>query len=110
MPQSSFGPELSAELHNKIFEHAWISAGRDVTSLPSTSWWEKSSPIPFDLASRLKPNLVRFLRLAKDVTGFFDSGLSFFHYLTGLAREEDLLEFQILGSLRDAVSLDLHYE
>lgn len=108
MSNSSFDPELSAKFHNKIFEHAWSGTGRDVASLPSTSWWEQSSPIPFDLASRLNPNLVRFLRLAKDVTGFYDSGWSFSYYLTGLARKEDLLRFQILESRGDRYVMLYH--
>lgn len=108
MSECSFDPELSAKFHNKIFEHAWIGTGRDLTSLPSTTWWEKSSPIPFDLASRLNPNLIRFLRLAKDVTGFYDSGWSFFYYLTGLARKEDLLRFQMLKSRGDRYVMLYH--
>ncbi|KAJ5669168.1 hypothetical protein N7462_010238 [Penicillium macrosclerotiorum] len=62
MPVTGIIPHLSAQLHNQILGLAWTGAGRDVVSLRSKAWWEESSPIPFDLASRLKPNLIRLLR------------------------------------------------
>lgn len=101
MLEAHFDPRLSAEIHNKILEHAWIGAGRDVASLPSKSWWEDSFPIPFDLASRLNPNLVRFLRSAKSAISVPNSGFCFFYYLCGLQEKGDLLGFSVLGSQGD---------
>ncbi|KAF9248465.1 hypothetical protein DTO013E5_6250 [Penicillium roqueforti] len=63
MPESQFDPALSADLHNKILEYAWTAAGNDLSTLSSTSWWQTSAPVEID--SRLIPNLVSFLRLAK---------------------------------------------
>lgn len=90
MPTATFDPNLSAHLHNQILKRAWIGAGRDITSLPSQTWWEESSPIPFDLASRLNPNLIKFLRLAKAI--IFEPGLDFrfFYYLIALNGKNDL--------------------
>lgn len=90
MPITTFDPNLSAHLHNQILERAWIGAGRDITSLPSKTWWEESSPIPFDLASRLNPNLIKFLRLAKAI--IFEPGhdFRFFYYLIALNGKHDL--------------------
>lgn len=85
-----FDPELSAHLHNRILERAWIGAGRDADSIPSKSWWEESSPIPFDLASRLNPKLIRFLRSAKAIIFNPDSGFDLFYYLLGLHGKEGL--------------------
>ncbi|CAI7644590.1 unnamed protein product [Penicillium manginii] len=85
-----FDPDLSAHLHNQLLERGWIGAGRDADSIPSKTWWEESSPIPFDLASRLKPKLIRFLRSAKAI--IFDSSSEFnlFYYLLGLHGKDDL--------------------
>jgi hypothetical protein len=83
MPTSRFNPELSGELHNKILEYGWIGSGREITSLPSTTWWEQFSPISFDLASRLKPSLIRFLRSAK-VGIYDDQKFHFFFHARGL--------------------------
>ncbi|KAJ5139691.1 hypothetical protein N7448_003099 [Penicillium atrosanguineum] len=102
MPESSFDPQLCAKLHNRILEHAWVGAGRDLASLPSTSWWEESSPITFDLASRLSPKLILFLRLARSVIWRpNDADFHFFYYLRGLASKKDLLRFYMLESRGD---------
>lgn len=101
MLEAHFDPQLSAEIHNRILEHAWIGAGREVASLPSTSWWEESSLISFDLASRLNPNLVRFLRSAKSAISVPNSNFHFFYYLRGLQEKEDLLGFSVLESRGD---------
>jgi hypothetical protein len=85
-----FNPELSAHLHNQILERAWIGAGRDANSIPSKTWWEESSPIPFDLASRLNPKLIRFLRSAKAVIFDPDSDFYLFYYLMALHRKDAL--------------------
>ncbi|KAJ5976047.1 hypothetical protein N7481_009754 [Penicillium waksmanii] len=84
MLKAVFDPQLSAQLHNQILEHAWIGAGWDVASLPSKTWWEESSPIPFDLASRLKPSLIRFLRSARAFNFDTDSDFHLFYYLMAL--------------------------
>lgn len=99
MPESSFDPQLSAELHNRILQHAWTGVGRDVSSLPSTTWWEESSPVPFDIASRLNPKLIQFLRLAK-----FDANspeFHFFYFLGGLQETRHLLRFSFLEMCGD---------
>lgn len=90
MPMTAFDPHLSAQLHNQILERAWIGAGRDVASLPSKTWWEESSPIPFDLASRLNPNLIRFLRSARAITFDPDSDFHLFYYLIALHGKHEL--------------------
>jgi hypothetical protein len=100
MSGPGFDPELSAEIHNKILEHAWIGTGREVASLPS-SWWDEYSPIPFDLASRLNPNLIRFLQSARSAIEALISGLNFFYYLRGLSQREDLKDIPILDSRGD---------
>ncbi|KAJ5160687.1 uncharacterized protein N7482_007691 [Penicillium canariense] len=82
MPDSAFDPQLSAELHNTILHHAWTGAGRDLALLPSTTWWEGSSPLPADTAIRLNANLVHFLRLAKITTP--DPQFHFFYFLRSL--------------------------
>ncbi|KAJ5995751.1 hypothetical protein N7481_002728 [Penicillium waksmanii] len=93
-----FDPDLSAHLHNQILEQAWIGAGRDADSIPSKSWWEESSPIPFDLASRLNPKLIRFLRSAKAIIFDPDSGFNLFYYLIALNGKDDL--FASISMLR----------
>jgi hypothetical protein len=87
-----FDPQLSAQLHNQILERAWIGAGRDVASLPSKSWWEESSPIPFDLASRLNPNLIKFLRSAKAIMFDPSSDFHLFYYLIALHGKHEILQ------------------
>jgi hypothetical protein len=84
MPVTGFDPQLSAQFHNQILERAWVGAGRDVASLPSKSWWEESSPIPFDLASRLNLNLIRFLRSARAIMVDTSLGFHLFYYLYAL--------------------------
>lgn len=102
MPESQFDPALSAELHNKILEHAWIGAGNDLITLPSTSWWQSSAPVEID--SRLIPNLASFLRLAKvvnsapPVTG---SGLYFFYFLHGLQEQTRVFDTSTLKTWGD---------
>lgn len=86
-----FDPQLSAQLHNQILERAWIGAGRDVASLPSKSWWKESSPIPFDLACRLNPNLIEFLRSAKAIMFDPSSDFHLFYYLIALHGKDDIL-------------------
>ena len=88
MPVSRFNPELSAELHNKILEHGWIGAGRQLDTLPST-WWEEFSPISFDIATRLNPTLIRFLRLAKVVV-YEDPEFHFFFHVSQLHSKDDI--------------------
>lgn len=88
MPELAFDPQLSAQLHNKILHHAWVGAGRDPALLPSASWWEASSPVPFDVASRLNPNLICFLRLANMMT--LDPKLCFFYFLRSLQVSDQL--------------------
>lgn len=53
MSEMTFNPQRSAELHNRILQHAWTGAGHDIASLPSTTWWEEYSPV--DLESRFTP-------------------------------------------------------
>jgi hypothetical protein len=89
MPVSRFNPELSAELHNKILEHGWIGAGRELGTLPPTTWWEEFSPISFDVATRLNPTLIRFLRSAK-VGIYEDQKFHFFFHVWGLFSKDDL--------------------
>ncbi|KAJ5779983.1 hypothetical protein N7457_005143 [Penicillium paradoxum] len=98
--QPSFDPQLSAKCHNKILEYAWIGAGRDLSSLSSETWWENSSPVSFDLASRLSPKLIQFLRLAKSVP-FSHPDFHFFYFLRGLQESRDLLRFSILDTWGD---------
>lgn len=93
MPLSRFKPELSAELHNKILEHGWIGAGRELDTLPSTTWWEEFSPISFDVATRLNPTLIRFLRSAKLVI-YEDPEFHFFFHVSQLYSEDDLFFLQ----------------
>ncbi|KAJ5138557.1 uncharacterized protein N7515_003405 [Penicillium bovifimosum] len=93
-----FDPDLSAHLHNQILERGWIGAGRDADSIPSKSWWEESSPIPFDLASRLNPKLIRFLRSAKAVMFNLDSDFNLFYYLMALNGKDEI--FASIRSLR----------
>lgn len=93
-----FDPGLSAHLHNQILERAWIGAGRDADSIPSKTWWEEFSPIPFDLASRLNPNLIRFLRSAKAVVFDSDSNFHLFYYLIALHGKDEI--FASISSLR----------
>jgi len=88
MPITGFDPYLSAQLHNQILKRAWIGAGRDVASIPSKSWWGESSPIPFDLASRLNPNLIQFLRSAK-----LPARLLNFRYIAPGIRLQNAIEF-----------------
>jgi hypothetical protein len=88
MPVSTFDPELSAQLHNEILRRAWIGAGRDLASLPSTTWWEISSPVPAEIATKLNPNLICFLRLAKTTT--WDPEFCFFYFLHSLQSSEYL--------------------
>ncbi|KAJ5599181.1 hypothetical protein N7450_000248 [Penicillium hetheringtonii] len=90
MPITGFDPHLSAQLHNRILRRAWIGAGRDVASLPSKTWWEESSPIPFDLASRLNPNLIRFLRSAKALLFDPDSDFHLFYYIIALHGKDEI--------------------
>ncbi|CDM30150.1 hypothetical protein DTO013E5_8168 [Penicillium roqueforti] len=90
MSFTTFDPHLSAQLHNQILKQAWIGAGRDVASIPSRTWWEEFSPIPFDLASRLNPNLVRFLRSAKATIFDPDSNFHLFYYLVALHGKHEL--------------------
>lgn len=86
MPESQFDPALSADLHNKILEYAWTAAGNDLSTLSSTSWWQTSAPVEID--SRLIPNLVSFLRLAKVVSApVIGSGLCFFYFLHSLQEQ-----------------------
>jgi hypothetical protein len=91
MPATEFDPYLAAQLHNQILERAWVGGGRDVSSLPSKSWWEESSPMPFDLATRLNPKLIQFLRSAKAI--IFDPASDFhlFYYLIALYGKDDIL-------------------
>lgn len=98
--QPSFDPQLSAKLHNKILEHAWNGTGRDISSLPSTTWWEESSPVSFDLASRLSPKLIQFLRLSKSIC-IPNTDFHFIYFLHGLQESRDLLRFSILESWGD---------
>lgn len=93
MPLSRFKPELSAELHNKILEHGWIGAGRELDTLPSTTWWEEFSPISFDVATRLNPTLIRFLRSAKLVI-YEDPEFHFFFHVSQLYSKDDLFFLQ----------------
>jgi hypothetical protein len=90
MSSTTFDPHLSAQLHNQVLKQAWIGAGRDVTSIPSKTWWEEFSPIPFDLASRLNPNLIRFLRSAKAIIFDPDSDFHLFYYLSGLHGKDEI--------------------
>lgn len=90
MSSATFDPHLSAQLHNQILEHAWVGAGRDVTLISSKSWWEEFSPIPFDLASRLNPNLIKFLRSAKATVIDPDSDFHLFYYLVGLNGKDQI--------------------
>ncbi|CAI7576292.1 unnamed protein product [Penicillium pancosmium] len=90
MPKAVFDPQLSAQLHNQILEHAWIGAGRDIASLPSKTWWEEASPIPFDLASRLKPSLIRFLRSARAIIWDTVSDFHLFYYLMALYGKHEI--------------------
>jgi hypothetical protein len=92
MPRTGFDPYLSAQLHNQILERAWIGAGRDVASVPSKTWWEESSPIPFDLASRLNPNLIRFLRSARAIIFDASSDFHLFYYLIALHGKHELFQ------------------
>lgn len=100
MPTSRFNPELAAERHNKILELGWIGSGRELSSLPSTTWWEHFSPISFDLASRLNPKLIRFLRLAK-VGIYDDQKFHLFFHVRGLFHK-DWLFLTENGWMRDA--------
>ena len=88
MPESPFDPQLSAQLHNAILHHAWTAAGHDLASLPSATWWEGSSPVPYDVASRLNANLICFLRLVKLTA--WDPKFHFFYFLSSL-QSSDLL-------------------
>lgn len=88
MPESPFDPQRSAQLHNEILRHAWTGAGRDLASLPSTTCWEISSPVPAEIATTLSANLVSFLRLAKMTT--WDPELHFFCFLHSLQSSEYL--------------------
>ncbi|KAJ5612064.1 hypothetical protein N7510_005258 [Penicillium lagena] len=94
MPATEFDPHLAAQLHNQIFERAWVGAGRDVSSLPSKSWWGESSPVPFDLASRLNPKLIQFLRSAKAIIFDPSSDFHLFYYLIALHGKDDILDVQ----------------
>ncbi|CAG7989856.1 unnamed protein product [Penicillium salamii] len=87
---TTFDPHLSAQLHNQILKQAWIGAGRDVALIPSQTWWEECSPIPFDIASRLNPNLIKFLRSAKATVFDPDSDFHLFYYLRGLHGKDQL--------------------
>ncbi|CEJ61353.1 hypothetical protein PMG11_09888 [Penicillium brasilianum] len=101
MPVTGFDPKLSAQLHNRILERAWIGAGRDVASLPSKSWWEESSPIPVDLASRLNPNLIQFLRSARAIMFEPSSEFHFFYYLLALHGKHEILQESLLRKWGD---------
>lgn len=90
MSVTGFDPHLSAQLHNQILERAWIGAGRDAASIPSKTWWEESWPMTFDLASRLNPNLIRFLRSAKAILFDPDSDFHLFFYLIGLHGKDEI--------------------
>jgi hypothetical protein len=91
MPDIVFDPHLSAQLHNQILERAWTGAGRDIASLPSKTWWEESTPVPFDLASRLNPNLIKFLRSARAIIFDPDSDFHLFYYLIALNEKHNIL-------------------
>lgn len=101
MPVTGFDPELSAQLHNRIFERAWIGAGRDVASLPSKSWWEESFPIPVDLASRLNPKLIQFLRSARAIMFEPSSEFHLFYYLLALHGKHEILQESLLRKWGD---------
>jgi hypothetical protein len=102
MSFTTFDPHLSAQLHNQILKQAWIGAGRDVASIPSKTWWEEFSPIPFDLASRLNPNLIRFLRSAKATVFDPDSDFHLFYYIVALhGKHEIFAPESSLGSWGD---------
>ncbi|KAJ5114059.1 hypothetical protein N7456_002593 [Penicillium angulare] len=94
---SGFDPHLSARLHNEILKRAWIGAGRDAASIPSKTWWEESSPIPFDLASRLNRNLILFLRSAKAITFDPNSDFNLFYYLIALHGKHEIFAPDLLG-------------
>lgn len=88
MPESPFDPQLSAQLHNAILRHAWTAAGHDLASLPSTTWWEGSSPVSYDIASRLNANLICFLRLVEMTA--WDPKFHFFYFLSSLQSSDSL--------------------
>lgn len=89
MPVFRFNPEVSAELNNKILDHGWTGAGRELDTLPSTTWWENFSPILFDVASRLNPTLIRFLRSAK-VGVYEEPKFHFFFHISQLHSKDNL--------------------
>lgn len=95
MPATEFDPHLAAQLHNQILKQGWVGAGRDISSLPSKSWWEESFPVPFDLATRLNPKLIQFLRSAKAIIFDPSSDFHLFYYLIALHGKDDILDVQL---------------
>ncbi|OGE50002.1 hypothetical protein PENARI_c019G09674 [Penicillium arizonense] len=99
----TFDPRRSAELHNRILQHAWAGAGHDIASLPSTTWWEEYSPV--DLESRLTPNLAEFLRSARSTPSRAwsekDPGFNLFYFLVGLQTSHHMLQYSMLDTEGD---------
>jgi hypothetical protein len=99
----TFDPRRSAELHNRILQHAWAGAGHDIASLPSTTWWEEYSPV--DLESRFTPNLAEFLRSARSTPSRAwsekDPGFNLFYFLVGLQASDHMLQYSVLDAEGD---------
>ncbi|KAL5332457.1 hypothetical protein BJX70DRAFT_407619 [Aspergillus crustosus] len=56
-----------AALHNELLYRSWTGAGNAWTQVPT--WWETYSP-PAELAQRLHPSLVEFLKLIYHIQAF----------------------------------------
>jgi hypothetical protein len=87
--------ERCVALHNEILRSGWVSSGRSLETLESTSktWFDTFGDDAEAVRAQLAPDLVRFLQQARVIHDpEFAADLPFFYWLQNLASPNFMFE------------------
>ncbi|KAK5108513.1 hypothetical protein LTR62_008253 [Meristemomyces frigidus] len=78
--------ECCSAIHYAIVQYGWFGSGHEASTLPTTTWWTRPEPVPYQqsLQQRLHPSLVNFLQralLPADVFPDEPREYNFFYFL-----------------------------
>ncbi|KAL5333708.1 hypothetical protein BJX70DRAFT_403326 [Aspergillus crustosus] len=81
--------ERCAALHNEILLRGYLGRGMRWPSPPPKTWWEKEAPSP-EIASKLSPSLIEFLKRAH-LPSNASAPHSIFYYLSYVPSPEEMI-------------------